>query len=654
MSQANTHSHQETSKNRYLFEVPPRHSGIYMILNVLKKTVYIGLAQNLVTRTFDHFKAICCNTSEHFFFNDNEKILKEADKDFLHLPVWKPDGNINNSESNQEMRNQELRDCESIYIYLFRTKGFKLYNSAKSVITPEKIISDSKEINSQKDFDIKQAKLIESLNKKLRTLPPLSGCADPFQAISDMDDSELRELWKQLIDTFKNKRSQRYILTKPTESSVEDKLRSRYIYDPCFSKIWSKLSRFSLSKEKLSDLHINWNVVSFFDERLNLDRLTVISNYGSHNGEAPYDILKKKDEDLKKYGRCYWAFKKLPSSFMCTVKENLGSDRLYVMFKTTKSDNSNSRKKKPHFESIKTPEEMERESAELITSNSKDVKNYCFDESAQRWEPIEWEYPVTSPWGDGNNESLSYAFIISEFLICQENIPVIDELKKQGGLIRKLGSSEESGQTPTYFGQADFGKNKSPAIDYSTEDETQIIFAKLEYPYARPIAHIPDLHTFLSGVTDRATDPAILLVTPRSSKLNSNTRIITAIALYHDRDDNTQKAYVLEKVDGTLSNIETDSNRSLFEDIKRSGAKGSFKLSQPSSDLYALDITYGNKSLHYELDKSYDPLSEHTSLYTKSSKTYAYCGYPAPDSHLLLFRYSDHKTGKLQKPPFIL
>lgn len=648
MSQANTPSQNKDAKNHYLFEVPSRTGGIYMILNVLKKTVYIGLAQNLVTRTFDHFKAICCNTSEHIFFNDNEGIINEKDKDFLHLPIWNSRRNINNSESDQKLRDQELRDCESIYIYLFRTAGFKLYNSAKRDIEPEEIISNSIEINSHEDFTRKKAELIESLNDKLRTLPPLHDCSVPFQAISDMDESERCELWKNLIKTFKgsDEVSQRYKLTKSTESSLKDKLRSRYIYDPAFSKIWSMLSRFSLSKEKLGNLDINWNAVSFFDKKLNLDRLTVISNYGSHNGEAPYDILKKKDEDLKKHGRCYWAFKKLPSSFMRTVKEELGSAPLYVTFKTTTSDNSTQSKKKPHLESIKTPEEMEREYERLVADNSKDVKNFYFDESTGCWEPIEREFPVTSPWGNNNNnkESLSFAFIISEFLICKENIPVIDELKKQNGLIRKLGCSENSGQTPTYFGQADFG-NKPLANDCPIEDETQIFFAKLEYPYVRPIAHIPDFNTYLSCVTDGAFDPVILLITPRSSKLDTNTRVMTAITL--DRDGN---AYVLDNINTTLGDIkDNESNLMLFEEIKRNGTEGSFEL----SDLCTLEIKYDGKVLHYEPDKHYDPLSAGTSLYVGGDNTYAYYGYPVADSKLLLFRYSGHKIGGYKKPPFI-
>ena len=173
MSQANTPSQNKDAKNHYLFEVPSRTGGIYMILNILKKTVYIGLAQNLVTRTFDHFKAICCNTSEHILFNDNEGIINEKDNDFLHLPVWNSRRNINNSEEDQKLRDQELRDCESIYIYLFRTAGFKLYNSAKRDIEPEEIISNSIEFNSHEDFTRKKAELIESLNDKLRTLPQI-------------------------------------------------------------------------------------------------------------------------------------------------------------------------------------------------------------------------------------------------------------------------------------------------------------------------------------------------------------------------------------------------------------------------------------------------------------------------------------------------
>ena len=45
-------------KQHYLIQIPPRKSGIYLILNLLKKKAYVGLAQDFCNRALDHFKAL--------------------------------------------------------------------------------------------------------------------------------------------------------------------------------------------------------------------------------------------------------------------------------------------------------------------------------------------------------------------------------------------------------------------------------------------------------------------------------------------------------------------------------------------------------------------------------------------------------------------
>lgn len=91
----------------YLIKKTKRTNGIYLILNVLKKKAYIGLAKNLSNRTLDHIIAICNydNTDNGYTkYLDNKNLLNENDKEFIHFPIFETDNKledhyINNLES---------------------------------------------------------------------------------------------------------------------------------------------------------------------------------------------------------------------------------------------------------------------------------------------------------------------------------------------------------------------------------------------------------------------------------------------------------------------------------------------------------------------------------------------------------------------------
>ena len=88
-------------KQHYLIQIPPRKSGIYLILNLLKKKAYVGLAQDFCNRALDHFKAlsitkdgettISVNQSGEIVeveVNENINLLKETERNFLHIPIF--------------------------------------------------------------------------------------------------------------------------------------------------------------------------------------------------------------------------------------------------------------------------------------------------------------------------------------------------------------------------------------------------------------------------------------------------------------------------------------------------------------------------------------------------------------------------------------
>ena len=63
----------------YLIEIPKRERGVYIIFNIVEHTAYVGIAENMISRANDHFRAICNNR----IWEDNKNLIKEDNKQFL-------------------------------------------------------------------------------------------------------------------------------------------------------------------------------------------------------------------------------------------------------------------------------------------------------------------------------------------------------------------------------------------------------------------------------------------------------------------------------------------------------------------------------------------------------------------------------------------
>lgn len=677
-----------TARNHYLIEIPPRCSGIYLILNLPKKTAYVGLAKDLAARTLDHFKAICCNrndSTEEADYLDNRYILEEKEKNFLHIPIWR---------SEKPVGNQRLHDIESIFIRLVRdgvplgeesgNSGFKLYNEMKKGYTPEDVIrtgSDKQdEIKDLDEYRELERVLLDSLNRSLNGLLPDRALS--LDTLCAMEHDERDALWNDLIKGFADSRErgdnssaalpERYILSKDSGNT--------YSADDSFATVWDKLSSFCISKEKLRALGIDWKTKSIFDPSLTIDRLTFISNYGSHNGEAPYDILLKKHRDMQTAsdGCCYWALKKLnEEDTINAVRTRLGtpSDNtpLYILFKTTESDNSDRNHPRPNLESVKSEDQLKAEYDERLRDNDRDIKSHYYAANPEKggvWKPIESCYPVTSPWGNNrDSEYKSVAFKISEFFVCNEYLEVNQEITSTKASAQaqankfihtdinihpdhKEDGNINTGQCPVYKAECDLVGLKSRPDAYSVIDDTQILIAKVVYPYVVQIGYIPTFEVYLSGRVNGATEYRVLIETDRKPSTLKD-KVKRAVCLYRDGD--AYKAWVFVPENVSIENILNDENAALGEEIQKVGYEADFRLSYEQDGKVQMTFSekQGEENFNYVFDKSYDPIREKSVLYLTHDDIASYYAYPVQNGSYISFRYREKKTGKRYKPPFV-
>ena len=104
---------------------PQRHAGVYAILNILEKKVYIGETNDFYHRIPEHIIGIFENSN-----NENQNILNAQTHNFeIFVLLDMLDIYDKNSKNNNQYSQEQLwLFHETLYMYLFRKYGFKLYN----------------------------------------------------------------------------------------------------------------------------------------------------------------------------------------------------------------------------------------------------------------------------------------------------------------------------------------------------------------------------------------------------------------------------------------------------------------------------------------------------------------------------------------------
>lgn len=530
----------------YLIDVPSRNNGIYMILNIIEKKAYVGLAQNMLNRTRDHYLAIC----NKLINEDNEYLIKEENMNFLHIPIF---------QEKQQIDSLDLRNLESIYIMLMRDKyGFQLYNKAKRDITEASIKRNG---YKHKDY----VNCIESLASELeKRIEEYTGFE--IDKISKKEKAERCCIWNAVKENFcPEKNKNRFCLKKSDSQKNYSQARN-------YCDVLKRFKSFYISKNILSYLDIKWTEKSIKDEDLNLDKLAIISNFGSHNGEIPYEILKKMDMDLKKSsdGCAYWALKNVNEiNFREEIAKKLTNNEktpIYILFKTTSYDNSGGEDVSKHLDSLMTQGEILQKDRIAIQENKSDLMHSYKNEN-DKWVsfPTGLTYitiPVYSI-GEGTGYK-AVAFRIKRFYLCKENVS-FDKMKTLANC--------SSGQQGTYFTNIDASVIEEMIIEDNSED-VECLMAELEYPYIVEIGNTPNLRMYLSGKFDNEVKPRIVFHITKTGKKGIIKR---AFAFQEEQDGN--RVYVYDVEDRKkLEDVINDTDEDLFKEIKKYGKKGEYKI----------------------------------------------------------------------------
>ena len=494
-------------KTHYLIEIPPRTKGIYLIMNLIWKKAYVGLAQNLANRTLDHFKAICCTVDGegciadnqgdevNMSWLDNKNLLKEEHRQFLHIPICIKD---------KKLTDEELRNTETAYICMVRDSGFELYNVAKSKETKWTLDVVKDKVDCEA--------LLQKLNDKLNSIVGYD-----LESLGKMEENgkEVNEIWSDLtekndrkyhhsIKTWENPDLGRFMLTKHSPSQRYCENSQKY------KEIVGQLDSFCISKGKMDDIFkrpsdpddFHFPVMSIKSNELRelLRNKIVISNFGTHNGESPYEILLKKAMDIERFGYTYWAYKKdMEREVLESIKyvQATGKEHppAYILLKTTKSDNSGGTNPRPDLMAQKAKETILRENEAKRRKNTTDIKHAYYDYDTSRWVLFPKDMSaVTSPRGNGKFESKSVAFKISNFWLCEENFDINNEEKIVALTLTESGKTGSLPSFPVKF--LDDSDNSFFDQNLPVNDETQVIIAQLTYPYVVPISHVPDMELF--------------------------------------------------------------------------------------------------------------------------------------------------------------
>lgn len=662
----------------YLIEIPPRVNGIYIIMNLIEKSAYVGLAKNLANRTMDHFKAICYTMdgkgvvadsssseekeSEEINWLDNKELLGEENREFLHIPIY---------ISQKKLDDEKLRNTETAYICMVRDSGFALYNTAKKN-WPLDAVKDKVDCEA----------LLRELNEKLESI-----IGHDLKTLGQMEKQgkEVNEIWSALVKKWGG--VNRYTLTKCGSSE-------RYLNDPNYIKVYNDLYSFCISKEKLNALfpqdknkkHKIFKEMSIRSEKLRpfLRNRIVISNFGTHNGESPYEILVKKALDIDQCGCAYWAYKKSMEGHILASVNAISSDTskrspAYILFKTTTSDNSRGVNPMPDLEASKAIEVIQRENEEKRKRNATDLKHAYYDESG-RWVLFPKDMSaVTSPKGDGKFESKSVAFKISNLWLCEENFDINN--LKNSGKVKALTSSGETGTMPSFAAKFD-DSFFNEELNLPVTDDTQVIIAELAYPYVVPISHVPDIELFFQcrdnmeapigsetegdQIGNLINSPRILIET-RSGNVKESTNILSAVALLPEivdgAEDPINKAWVIHPEKDhqktfKIKDILYDDNKEIWEECKRSVLDHS---EDGYEGVYHLDLQLDKKSAKLLITaKNHDKLVIDLSgiydaekpLYPNDGDKYGYYKLPQDNGTQYLVRYLEKKVGDLWLPPF--
>lgn len=473
----------QRSDKMYLFERPKHQRGIYAIVNIITKKVYVGLSKKMPDRQAQHLEAIIMGLDD----KDNKNLVNEEIKEFWYFTLVKA--------SNDEELSAILYAYESLYMNIFKEHGFELYNISKS----KELETMKKELNEKyylAKVDYDNGCALKEINKQL-----VKRFGHDIDELSSLKKEVSWDVWQKSVDKWRNNES----WNDNGEIIIRKENIDYFFWDAYefISDTKAILQRPRLQKSKIKESKIEYKTKSIFDKDLNFSKLAIISKYGSYGTDTPYDIILKKTLDLKKSkeekGKAitYWGLRNFNGDHVRKMVESAGFDEekppIYAVLLSTGSKAWS--KGELDFEHCKSIEQIEEEDRIIRENNECDVKNYYLsvnNEKKKSWIPLENVMAVTVPLSDAKHPKMSAALVISDLYLCEEQFDYKEFYKLfksymvnnyVNETIMTLKGSNNNSCVKLKKG---YNLNQLSAIK---SDMIDCIIAKLEWPYVVDIAH---------------------------------------------------------------------------------------------------------------------------------------------------------------------
>lgn len=343
-------------QERVIITKPQERCGVYAILNLVQKKVYVGESMDLYQRLSDHIRNIMFGLENNGTNNNLVRDAKENGRTFEAFPVlFAP--NYDKNKKDAQRKHDWIID-ETIYMYLFRKYGFELYNGEDgrdNVGGERKFLIDNTIVGEDLDRELEGflnkeklpysiCQVEEELDKDL-----LKRFGKTLCELSTMTDEERQKVWNERAKA----------MTVATMELKEDGIL--YALDPLSKKgyvasVCNELLKERLKKEDMERCGVEGmdlrELVSLA-ENGELDRIA-LCQFGHYLDQSPVTILTTKCYDIKRNkmitgqdgfkivsdaeegkGICFWAFKRKPQDAEKYLSEDNKGPKYVIMPYTT-------------------------------------------------------------------------------------------------------------------------------------------------------------------------------------------------------------------------------------------------------------------------------------------------------------------------------
>ena len=324
---------------KMIIEKPDERSGVYFIINIVTKKVYVGETIDFHRRFCEHIRSIV----GIYESNSNKNLVNEECKTFW---IFAGLFNIYCKEKIKDI-NEWILD-ESIYMYLFRKYGFQLYNGDDN---------HQDNIGKNREFLMDNKVCAEELEKKFllfleKATPEYAGYDNWKTYIIDAEKELNKDIEKRfgrnsLKELAKLEQRERIVLWNKILKSKEnskDIIDTQNINIQKVNKICCELCSIKLKKEDMKKCGLEQIELRTLFMEKKLDRV-IFSKFGHYLDQSPMTILTTKAYDIKNNklcssetmeisprdektgdGICFWALKKLNVKY---VQEFLSNNNEY-------------------------------------------------------------------------------------------------------------------------------------------------------------------------------------------------------------------------------------------------------------------------------------------------------------------------------------